>query len=105
MSPKTGEGELNAKMVSEAVALNKKFIGVPGMISKMKMLGDLTSNRMPDIKYQDSNTKRVMEINALFDRGADGGAAYEEFCKINNMESRNLTVTTAIGEDKTKGHS
>ena len=81
-------------MVSEAVALNKKFIGVCGMISEMKVVGDPTSKRMPDVKYQDSNSKRLMEINALFDGGADGGAADEEFCKTNKMEqleSRNLT--------------
>ena len=56
-------------MVSEAVALNKKFIGVCGMISEMKVVGDPTSKRMPDVKYQDSNSKRLMEINALFDGG------------------------------------
>ena len=52
-------------MVSEAVALNKKFIGVCGIISKMKVVEDPTSKRMPYVKYQYSNSNRVMEINDM----------------------------------------
>ena len=68
-------------MVSEAVPLNKKSIGVHAIISKMKVLGNPTHYSMLDNKYQDSNIKSVTEINDLFSGDANGVAAEEESCE------------------------
>jgi hypothetical protein len=105
VGPQCSERELYSTMVQAAVDLNKAYRGVKGMISKVKIYVNKDGQELADASYEMHKGRRVLTLNALFDGGADGGGFDETIIDlVDSLESKRLTVGTAIGAN-TKEYS